>query len=251
MLIIFIAWFVLSLFMVGVWFYYRATNIPNVVYVAWAIGHWLVGSLYLFAHTMNTRTVVIWLVLTLWALRLSGYLYWTRLRLRVIDQRYLALQHEKTSPALSYFLNYQLQALLIMLTVSSLYFTGQNPSANLAWMDWLAIVVILVAIIFATLADVQLKHFVAAHQGQVCDQGLWRYSRHPNYFFEWLVWVGFALTALATPYGFFALISPLTLYLIMTKITGPMTERGSLQSKPQAYRAYQAKTSMFFPWLSG
>lgn len=250
MLIVIIAWLSLIAFMCAVWLYYRATGIPNIVDVAWSIGHWLAGTLYLFAHGTNTRTVILWSVLSLWTLRLASYLYWTRVRPRIVDQRYIKIQDAtKMAPALSFFLNYQLQAFLIMLTVSPLYFDGQSTIASLTWLDWLAIPTILIAIIFATIADLQLRRFVKHHKGQVCDIGLWRYSRHPNYFFEWLVWVGFALTAFSTPYGFWAIVSPLTLYLIMTKITGPMTERGSIESKPAAYREYQAKTPMFFPWF--
>jgi len=251
MLIMLSAWCCLIVLMVGVWLYYRITHIPNVVDVAWSIGHWLAGTLYLFAEGINTRKLVLWVILTVWALRLAGYLYWTRLRLKIVDQRYIAMQDEKKMSAnLSFFLNYQLQACLIMLTVSSLYLSGQAISPSLTIFDWIAIPVILSGIIMTTLADLQLRRFVQEYKGRVCNRGLWQYSRHPNYFFEWLVWVGFALSALATPYGFLSILSPLTLYLIMTKITGPITERGSLESKPAAYQEYQKTTSMFFPWPS-
>jgi steroid 5-alpha reductase family enzyme len=100
-------------------------------------------------------------------------------------------------------------------------------------------------------ADAQLHRFrtLPDNRGKVCCVGLWNYSRHPNYFFEILLWSGFALIGLSTQLGWLGLISPITLLLTMTFITGPISERQSLKSKPDAYRQYQKTTSMIIPWF--
>jgi len=103
-----------------------------------------------------------------------------------------------------------------------------------------------------TVADAQLSAFkrIAANQGQVCDVGLWRCSRHPNYFFEWLVWVAYFLFALGSPLGWLAAIGPASILYLLLRVTGiPLTEEQSIRSKGDAYRRYQATTSAFAPWF--
>jgi steroid 5-alpha reductase family enzyme len=79
---------------------------------------------------------------------------------------------------------------------------------------------------------------------------LWRYSRHPNYFFEWLVWVAYALFALASPFGALALICPMVMLYLLFRVTGiPATEAQAIRSKGDDYRRYQASTSVFVPWF--
>lgn len=82
-----------------------------------------------------------------------------------------------------------------------------------------------------SLADFQLQSFKTRHTGKVCDVGLWFYSRHPNYFFEWVTWCAFAGFAFSAPLGWLAWISPLALFIIMTRITAPLTEKGSIESR--------------------
>src|SRR5208282_6572063 len=99
-------------------------------------------------------------------------------------------------------------------------------------------------------ADRQLQRFKAdpANRGALCQHGLWRYSRHPNYFFEWLVWVAYFVFACASPWGWLAAVSPACILALLLRVTGiPMTEEQSLRSKGEAYRRYQARTSAFVP----
>ena len=102
------------------------------------------------------------------------------------------------------------------------------------------------------LADSQLKSFRMnpANKGKVCDIGLWRWSRHPNYFFEWFGWVSYPVIALSFdyPWGFATLLAPLFMFWILRYVTGvPPLEEQMLKSRGDAYRAYQAQTSVFFP----
>jgi steroid 5-alpha reductase family enzyme len=249
MLVILWGWFSLIVLMSGVWAIFRITGNPSIVDVAWSIGHWLVGTLFLFSHGIHPRSFILWLILTLWAGRLAGYLYWTRIRIGLVDKRYTQLSAQwRIAPSIGFFFNFQMQGFLILLLTISLYLNGQVEYQSLGWLDGIGLFTIIFSIIFASKADGQLHRFVKEQPGKVCNVGLWQYSRHPNYFFEWLVWVGFALTALSTTHGWLALISPLILYVIMTRITGPMTESGSVSSKGKAYQDYQAKTAYFLPW---
>jgi steroid 5-alpha reductase family enzyme len=89
-----------------------------------------------------------------------------------------------------------------------------------------------------------------ANRGRTCQAGLWRYSRHPNYFFEWVVWVGFFVFALGSPWGWTAVASPIVMLYILLFVTGvPAAEAASLRSRGDEFRAYQHTTSTFVPWL--
>jgi steroid 5-alpha reductase family enzyme len=101
-------------------------------------------------------------------------------------------------------------------------------------------------------ADRQLRSFKAepANAGKTLRTGLWRYSRHPNYFFQWLTWVAYALVALEAPYGWIGLVAPaLMLYLILFVTGVPPSEESSLRSRGEEYRRYQRETSSFVPWF--
>ncbi len=113
-------------------------------------------------------------------------------------------------------------------------------------------ILFIVAFLGEIVADAQLAAFKRnpACAGKVCNAGLWRYSRHPNYFFEWLIWVAFFLYALGSPHGWAGFISPLLMLIFLTKVTGiPPAEAQSLKSRGDAYREYQRRTSAFVPWL--
>jgi steroid 5-alpha reductase family enzyme len=98
----------------------------------------------------------------------------------------------------------------------------------------------------------QLSLFKAqpAAKGRVCDFGLWKYSRHPNYFFEWLVWIAYFVFALGSPWAWVGLVSPLLMLFFLTRMTGiPPAEARALASRGDAYRDYQRRTSAFIPWF--
>jgi steroid 5-alpha reductase family enzyme len=109
-----------------------------------------------------------------------------------------------------------------------------------------------IALCGETLADAQLAAFKRnpANRGAVCDRGLWRYSRHPNYFFEWLVWVAFFVFACGSPWGWISVLCPAVMLHLLLRVTGiPLTEQQALRSRGDAYRRYQQTTSAFFPWF--
>ena len=117
---------------------------------------------------------------------------------------------------------------------------------------WLGAAIWLVGLVGESIADRQLAKFRAdpANQGKVCQAGLWNFSRHPNYFFEWLIWVAFFVFALASPWGWLAIVGPASILYLLLRVTGiPMTEEQSLRSRGDAYRRYQKTTSAFLPWF--
>ena len=137
----------------------------------------------------------------------------------------------------------------VLLAIPFIIITAnQNPELSV-W-EYAGIAIWVCAYIGEMIADRQLAAFKKdpKNKGKVCNSGLWYYSRHPNYFFEWLTWMSYFVFALASPYGFIAIISPLIILYLLLKVTGiPNNEEQNLRSKPVAYKSYQQTTSPFFP----
>lgn len=232
------------------WGLYRILKNPSVVDVSWSLGLMVSGLIYLSFTPFSFRTLIIGSLLILWALRLAFYLWYTRIRKGHVDKRYIELSTNwKISPSLGFFINFQLQGLLILIISSVFLLVSKSGHTHITTIDIFAFFLIVVGIMSETIADMQLRHFKMRHKGEVCNIGLWNYSRHPNYFFDWLSWMGFSLLAIQSNIRCFGLLSPLMLYVIFTRMTGPLTERGSIKSRGQKYLDYQKKTSMFFPWF--
>jgi steroid 5-alpha reductase family enzyme len=129
---------------------------------------------------------------------------------------------------------------------------AKNPIPAFLPVEWVAMGLWLIGFLGETLADKQLQQFKANpnHQGKVCSVGLWRYSRHPNYFFEWVMWVSYFVMGLGVPGGWVTFYVPLLMLFFLTKVTGiAATEAHALKTRGEAYRRYQAETSPFIPWF--
>lgn len=168
------------------------------------------------------------------------------------DSRYRELRRrwrEKGREQLTFAIFYQAQALLAaMLSVPALL-ASFNGSGSLAAVQWVGVALWTVAATLEWTADRQLARFKASGGEGVMDRGLWRYSRHPNYFFQTLTWVAYALIAVAAPWGWLAFLAPaLILYLVLFVTGVPPAEESSLRSRGDAYRRYQKRTSVFVPW---
>lgn len=234
-----------------VWVLYKILKNPSVVDVSWSIGLMMSGLIYLLNAPSNGKIIVICMLLVIWALRLSAYLWYTRIRHGHVDKRYTKLSDNwKINKSLGFFLNFQLQGALILIISSVFFWIADVKDYQLSLLNIAAFAIIIIGILGETLADWQLQIFRKKHKGEVCNHGLWNYSRHPNYFFDWLTWLGFAILALQAKYGYIGLLAPMMMYIIFTKMTGPMTERGSINSRGQKYLDYQKNTPMFFPKIS-
>lgn len=149
-----------------------------------------------------------------------------------------------------FFVFFQAQALLAVLLSVPFLAIAFNDADGLEALEWIGIVVWLAGAGFEAMGDRQLSRFRknAENRGKVIDVGLWRYTRHPNYFGQWLTWCGYALVALAAPWGWIGLFAPaLMLYLILFVTGLPPNEEHMLESRGDAYRDYQRRTSPFVP----
>lgn len=188
-----------------------------------------------------------------WALRLGLHIASRTTRISD-DPRYAELIRGwgQSAPSQMFWL-LQKQALVSIPLAMSAFVAAYSPDPHLRIQDVLALLVMLTALGGEAVADRQLRRFRAdaSNRGRVCDVGLWRYSRHPNYFFEWLGWIALPLLAIDItgnyPWGWLALAAPACMYWLLVHVSGiPPLEAHMLRSREGAYRAYQARTSSFF-----
>ena len=246
-----ITFIILSITAVGIWTLYVKTNNPSIIDMFWSVffiiafaGYFLMNRVTSFA-VLNT-----FIMLLIWAARLSGYLWYTRVRHNHQDKRYNELASGYPGKEKWYYLfNFILQALFATLISISFFFITQYTTTHSTKFYVLTNAIFLFFVWCEFSADRQLYQFQQAHQGQpaICDIGWWKYSRHPNYFFEWCIWCMFAFWAIESWASLLSLLSPLTLYLVMNVITAPITEKSSLAHRGQAYADYRARTNRFFP----
>jgi steroid 5-alpha reductase family enzyme len=246
--------FTLSAFAV-LFFVAKRMNNFGIVDIAWAGGFAPVAVIYsAFTDGFLPRRLTIATMVVLWSARLG-----THLARRVLghhpqeDGRYVQLRRD-WGPRLNVKMFGFFQAQGILLVALSLPFilAAQNPSKSWHVLELAGVGLWLIALAGEALADAQLSRFRGdpANRGRVCAVGLWRVSRHPNYFFEWLVWVAFALFAAASPWGWLAIYCPVLMLLFLLKVTGiRYTEEQLLRSKGDAYRAYQRRIPAFVPWF--
>jgi steroid 5-alpha reductase family enzyme len=220
----------------------------------WGLGFPLMAWVtFIMAAGFPGRKLLIAVLVTLWGLRLAIYLSWRNWG-KGEDPRYQKMRRKagekfRIQSLYSIFL---LQAGLMWVISLSLQY-GQIPSEPAGFTLWDRIGTLLwcAGFGFQALGDRQLTAFKAnpANQGRVMDQGLWAYSRHPNYFGESLMWWGIFFITLAVPHGGWTIISPLTITYLLLKVSGiPMTERVIKKSRP-GYEDYVRKTSAFIPWF--
>jgi steroid 5-alpha reductase family enzyme len=147
---------------------------------------------------------------------------------------------------------FEFQAVLNAFLTLPLLIACFNDTPRLQGLEIAGLVIFIIGIVGESTADAQLEAFKAnpANKGGVCEAGLWRFSRHPNYFFEWTIWIAYAVFALASPWGFIALAMPALMLHFLINVTGlKATEEQALRSKGERYRRYQARTSGFVPWF--
>ena len=188
---------------------------------------------------------IVFLMVLIWGVRLSGFLLFTKILTSGVDYRYHRMV--KGSPSFLMLKQILIQAslqALIALTAFPLLFYPTATNIGLI----LGVGIYSIGIIGETIADFQLYRFKKTSSG-ICMTGLWRYSRHPNYFFELLVWLGISFLFIGNKLSIISFIGPVTIFIIMYYITGPYTESCSIERHGKAYQDYQNDTSYFFPKL--
>ena len=187
----------------------------------------------------------------LWGARLALHL-WHRVRSEPEDGRYRYLREHWQGHQGKFFLFFMAQALLVVLFALPFAAAARSP-VDAAW-PWivLAVAIWVGSVAGEAIADRQLARFRAdpANRGRTCREGLWRYSRHPNYFFEWLHWFAYVLLAVGSPIAWLAWSGPVVMYVFLRWISGiPYTEAQALRTRGDEYREYQRTTPMLFPWF--
>lgn len=209
----------------------------------------------IFSHGDPQRRGLAFTLAAIWSIRLGTYLIRRILRHHPDeDVRYAELrQRWKTNVPSHFLVVFLWQAILIWLLSLPHLVACSNSATRMGWIEWNGAAVVLAGILGEAIADSQMAAFKRAHQGErhaVCRAGLWRYSRHPNYFFEFITWIGVWIFASGSPGGWMTLHAPVLMLLFLYRVTGiPLTERHAIESKGAAYREYQATTSAFIPWF--
>jgi steroid 5-alpha reductase family enzyme len=239
--------------MVVLWLVQRRTNNAGIVDVGWTFGIGaLVVALAFVTPGDPVRRVLVAGLAGVWSLRLGVHLV-QRVRSEPEDGRYQNLRAwagEREQVVLLVF--FLMQATWVVIFALPQYVAMHN-AVPIGVYDVAALVVFAISLGGEALADRQLARFrqQRENRGQVCREGLWRYSRHPNYFFEWLQWFAYPLLAIgAGPVAWVTLLGPAVMLVFLLKVTGvPPTELRALQSRGERYREYQRTTSAFFPWF--
>jgi steroid 5-alpha reductase family enzyme len=231
----------------------RKVKLMAVVDTIWTTGLGLSALIYhAVAGLDSIRSWVVLLTLFLWSFRLSFHLFSDRVFAGHEDPRYKALaEHWGPQSTRNFYFLFLAQILFIALFLFPVSIAMQNPRPAWAWTDSLAILIAIFAMLGEWIADRQLAAFRADpdNKGRVCKERLWRYSRHPNYFFEWLHWFAYLAFAAGSSSAWLALVGPIAIYIFLRFLTGvPYAEMSSLKSRGEAYRQYQASTNAFFPW---
>lgn len=223
----------------------------------WGLGMGVVAiSTYLQTGGGTSRRMILTGICVAWALRLGGYMLW-RWRDHGPDGRYVRLL-DKAKAERGWGYGYAAFRLVFMLQMPLLWLVClpvqlgqvQAQPAELGVLGMTGVVLALFGLGFETLADWQLVRFRnnPANAGQVLDRGLWRYTRHPNYFGDACVWWGLWLVAAETSLGVFSVIGPLYLLYTLTRWSGMPTVEGRMRRRKPAYEDYMRRTSGFFPW---
>ncbi|KLT66705.1 DUF1295 domain-containing protein [Pedobacter sp. BMA] len=238
-----------------VWLWAKKIKNAGVVDVFWALNFPVITIITFFlSEGFLTRNILICTVFLLAELRLGIHL-WQRVigHLDEEEGRYQQLRSEWGEQAdRNFFIFFQFQAISNVLLAIPFFIITANTDTEISLFEYVGLGIWLIAFIGELIADRQLAAFKKdpKNKGKVCDTGLWYYSRHPNYFFEWLTWMAYFIFALASPWGILAIISPAIILYLLTKVTGvPNNEEQNLRSKPEAYKKYQQTTSAFFPWF--
>jgi len=245
---------IVAVMMFVLWIIHLLIRNAAIVDVGWAAGLSLLAIYYAYAGPgYPARRYAIAAMAGIWGLRLASFLLFARVIGHPEEGRYVQLRKDwKTNLPVRFLAFFEFQALLDIVLSLPFLLACMDSRAPLGFTEKLAGAIWIVGILGEALADAQLNAFKKnpANKGKLCRAGLWNYSRHPNYFFEWLIWIGYATFAIASPWGWLGLLSPALILYFLLGVTGiPATEEQALRSRGDQYREYQKTTNAFVPWF--
>ena len=236
-------------FYMCVWFRISIIKQRNdVADVAWGLGFPLLCWIAFFYGEQSTRAVIVNIAVSLWGIRLASHIY-RRNKDKPEDARYVAWRKEWQHVYLRSFLQiFMLQGIFLYLIVLPALYVNITLAYPLQTYDFVGLAIWLLGFYFEVMGDAQLSQFVRnpTNRGKIMQSGLWRYSRHPNYFGEVTMWWGIYIAALGLPDGILTIIGPITITCLILFISGvPLLEK-KYAGRPD-FEAYKKRTSIFFP----
>ena len=238
--------------MLALWCLSLVLGDASIVDIFWGLGFVVVaGTTTLIAEvSASQRSHLILLMATIWGLRLAAYLAIRNLG-HGEDVRYATMRRHWGEGFwwISLFTVFGLQGVLMWIVSLPLQLAIAAPGAGLSWLDAAGLALWCLGLVFEAVGDWQLTRFKRdpANAHAVMSEGLWRYTRHPNYFGDFCVWWGIFLVALSSPNGAISIVSPIVMSVLLMRVSGvPLLERGLKKRRPE-YADYIARTSAFFP----
>lgn len=226
----------------------------SIVDIFWGLGFVIVNGLYFYLSDEGfLRHILIFILVTIWGLRLSLYLANRNIG-KGEDFRYQEFRKhygEHRYWWFSFFQVFLLQGFLIVIVSLPLFGVNFYTRSNeLIWLDYFAIMVWVIGFIFEALGDFQLAKFKRNpdNKGKVLDKGLWKYTRHPNYFGDTLIWWSYALFSMAAG-AYWCILGSVLMTFLIVKVSGVALLEETLKDKKPEYQDYIKKTNSFFPWI--
>jgi steroid 5-alpha reductase family enzyme len=245
---------VIMIMMTTLWIISVFIKNVSIVDLFWGLGFMVTGWFYYFnTEGLEPRKLVLMIMVTIWGLRLSGYLTWRNAG-KGEDFRYKQFRKnygEKRYWWISFFQTFLLQGVLMwLISVPLLGAQYQSGNSHLGVIDFAGIVLWIIGITFESGGDFQLARFKAdpSNKGKVLDSGFWKFSRHPNYFGDAAVWWGYGLLSIAAG-SFLPALGSLLMTALIIKVSGVALLEKSLVSDKPGYREYVERTSAFIPWF--
>jgi steroid 5-alpha reductase family enzyme len=244
------AWTALA--MLSLWIASLRLRDASIVDVYWGPGFAAIATVaFVVSGGDHPRRWLVLVLAAIWGLRLGAYLLWRNVG-KGEDYRYQAMRrhHGDRFAWVSAFTVFGLQGVLQWIVALPLQLTQAAPGAEvLGWLDAAGVTLFGVGMFFEGVGDAQLARFKAdpENRGRVMDRGLWRYTRHPNYFGDFCVWWGIGVISLAGPYGWVSLVGPALMSFLLLRVSGvAMLERTIGERRP-GYAEYARRTNAFFP----
>ncbi|MCC7526891.1 MAG: DUF1295 domain-containing protein [Candidatus Melainabacteria bacterium] len=227
----------------------------GIVDVFWAASFGVIALVFAaVCPGLLERKLVLLLTVLPWSLRMTIHLLVRFLKeYPHEDKRYASLREQWGERAdLTMYLVFLFQGALITILSPPFLLVAANTNEGIGSAEIVGAAICLIGTFGEAIADDELRKFKnnPDNKGKVCSYGLWNYSRHPNYFFEFVVWVGIYVLAASSPFGIFTFYCPVIMLYLLTQMTGiKISEEQSLKSRGEEYRRYQQTTSAFFPWI--